>query len=318
MEGEDQGGSFDGERLTLAVPTSPGSSFDTWARTIAPRLGEALDTDVVVDNQPGASGLVALNDMIKEGADGSTLVLWQIGPLAIMQLQGAEELRFDLQDLSYVGSFGGADHMLFSGKDTPLEDVEDLRSADEVRFASGTSGSLGFTSQQVVSDVLELDADFITGFDDQSERMVAIERGDADAVIGPVRTFETIGRLDDVRPVLRLVNERSEKFPDVPTATEVDGIDDDDREVLQTHFDMAAAFYTLIGPPQMPDAELEELRETVWSVANDEEFVAELADSGLTVSPENEYLQGDEVVDLTSNLLDVPQRYQDLVDELAE
>lgn len=321
--GEGSGGADDEaagipDRITLVVPTPPGSSFDTWARAISPRLGDALETTVVVDNEPGASGLVALNNMAQGKPDGSKLVLWQLGPLAIMKLQGVEDVRFDLRELSYVGNFATADHMLFVGKDSPLRTVDDLLAADGISFASGERGSLGYTSQQVVAEALDIDAKFIPGYDDQAQRLNAIERGDADAVIGPVHTFESIGRLGDVRPLLRLVNERSARFPDVPTAAEVDGLDAESRELLATHFGMASAFYTVMGSPTMPENTLDALREAFWAVANDDDFLAELSDKGWDVSPEDEYLKGEQVVELIPQLLEVPANYQSLLDELSE
>lgn len=304
------------DRVTLVVPTPPGSSFDTWARAVAPRVGEALDTDVVVDNQPGASGLVALNEMTQAPPDGSTLVLWQIGPLAVMSLQGVEEVRFDLEELSYIGNFSDADHMLFVGEESPIEDVEDLMAADDFAFASGEQGSLGYTSQQLFSEALGVDADYVTGYDDQAERLDAIARGDADAVIGPVYTMESIGRIEELRPVLRLAEEPSESFPDVPTALDVDGLDDSERELIETQFTMASAFRTVMGPPEMPEETLEALREAFWEAANDEEFLTELEDQGLAVAPEEEYLTGAEVEETVPELVDVPEDYRVLVEEM--
>lgn len=316
-----EGGGVGGEagvadRVTLVVPTPPGSSFDTWARAVAPVVSEALDTDVVVDNQPGASGLVALNEMTQARPDGSTLVLWQLGPLAVMSLQGVEEVRFDLADLSYIGNFSNADHMLFVGADTPIEDADDLVAAQDFAFASGEQGSLGYTSQQLFSEALGVEAEYITGYDDQAERLDAIARGDADAVIGPVHTMESIGRMDELRPVLRLAEERSEVFPDVPTALEVDGVGDAERELIETQFGMASAFYTVMGPPEMSEETLEALRDAFWTAANDEELLGELEERGWPVVPEEEYLTGDEVERLVPELVDVPEDYRALVEDM--
>jgi tripartite-type tricarboxylate transporter receptor subunit TctC len=211
-----------------------------------------------------------------------------------------------------------ADHMLFVSAQSPLGTVDDLLAADHFSFASGERGSLGYTSQQVVDEILDFDSNFIAGYDDQGERLAAIERGDADAVIGPVRTFESIGRLGDVRPLLRLAHDRSSQFPEVPTALELDGLDSESAELLETHFGMASLFFTVMGPPAMPEATVDDLREAFWDVANDQQFLTELQDRGLNVVPENEYLTGHEVDELIPDLLDVPERYQALLEELSQ
>ncbi|MFH5822321.1 Bug family tripartite tricarboxylate transporter substrate binding protein [Georgenia sp. AZ-5] len=310
--------SFKAERVTLLVPVPPGASFDTFARAVAPHLGEELGVDILVENRPGASGLVALNEMAQTEPDGSTIALWQMGPVAIAQLQGIEQVQFDVAELSYIGNFADADHMLFVHQNSDIQSIEDLRAAKNFAFASGELGSLGYTSQQVVDRLFSLNAEFITGYADQGERLAAIERGDADGVIGPVRTYESIGRLDDVRPILRLANQRHAEFPEVPTALELEGLSEQDQELLQTHFDMASLFFTVVGPADMPDGVLSELREAFWAVANDEEVLADLNERGLAMAPDEEYLTGEEVQELVPTLLEVPADYQALIDELAQ
>ncbi|NUL45789.1 hypothetical protein F7P69_11380 [Cellulosimicrobium funkei] len=314
--GEGSAASFEAERVTWLIPVPPGASFDTFARAVAPHVGDELGADILVENRPGASGLVALNEMAASDPDGSTIALWQMGPIAISQLQGVEELRFDLEDLSYIGNFADADHMLFVSDDSEIDTVSDLQPG--FAFASGELGSLGYTSQQILDDVLDLDAEFITGYDDQGQRLDAIERGDADGVIGPVRTYESIGRLDDVRPILRLANQRHSDFPDVPTALELEGLDEDERAVIETQFNMASLFFTIVGPENMSDGVLEEMRAAFWTVANDEEVLTELAATGLDLEPEEEYKSGEELEEFIPTLLDVPEDYQILLDEIAQ
>jgi len=308
-------GAFDGDEITWLIPVPPGASFDTFARAVAPHVGEELDADVKVENRPGASGLVALNEMAVAKPDGSTIALWQMGPVAIAQLEDVEQLQFDIKDLSYIGNFADSDHMLFVSDESDIEDFNDIEPG--FAFASGELGSLGYTSQQILDDVFDLDAKFVTGYDDQGERMDAIERGDADGVIGPVRTFDSIGRLDDVRPVLRLANQRHQSFDEVPTALELDNLSDEDKEVLQTQFDMASLFFTVMGPQGMSDGVLEDMREAFWTVATDEDVLQELAESGLELDPEDEYLTGEELEEAIPEILDVPEDYQNLIDQIS-
>lgn len=312
----DEDDSFAADEVTWLIPVPPGASFDTFARAVAPYVGEELGASIKVENRPGASGLVALNEMAVAEPDGSTIALWQMGPVAIAQLEEIEQLRFDMEDLSYIGNFADSDHMLFVSEDSDIQDVDDIETG--FSFASGELGSLGYTSQQILDDIFDLDAKFVTGYDDQGQRMDAIERGDADGVIGPVRTFESIGRLDDVRPVLRLANQRHPSFDDVPTALEIDELSDDDKEILQTQFDMASLFFTVMGPEGLSDGVLNDMREAFWTVANDDDVLNQLTDSGLELDPENEYLTGEEVEDLIPEILDVPADYQAMLDEISQ
>ena len=64
-----------GKTITLVVSYPAGGGADLMARIIAPRLGEALGQNVVVDNKPGASGQLAASAVARATPDGATLLL---------------------------------------------------------------------------------------------------------------------------------------------------------------------------------------------------------------------------------------------------
>ena len=60
--------------VRLVVPFPPGGSVDTLARTIGPKLGDALGQQIVVDNRPGGNGNIGMEIVAQARADGHTLV----------------------------------------------------------------------------------------------------------------------------------------------------------------------------------------------------------------------------------------------------
>src|SRR6185503_18516344 len=66
---------FPSRPIKILVPTNPGSSPDIRARQIAGKLSEAFGQPVIVENRPGANGLVASREAVKAQADGHTLLL---------------------------------------------------------------------------------------------------------------------------------------------------------------------------------------------------------------------------------------------------
>src|SRR5450432_3676931 len=66
---------FSGKTIRLVVGYGPGGGYDAYARMIAPHLSKALGASVVVENQPGAGGLVALNRIYAAAADGLTMMI---------------------------------------------------------------------------------------------------------------------------------------------------------------------------------------------------------------------------------------------------
>ena len=67
--------SFPSRTIRIIVPSVAGSSPDIRARQIAPKLSEAFGQPVIVDNRPGANGLIAARETVKAPADGHTLFL---------------------------------------------------------------------------------------------------------------------------------------------------------------------------------------------------------------------------------------------------
>src|SRR5512139_4214832 len=69
--------------LRFIVPFPPGGGTDVLARTIAPRLGEGLGQQVVIDNRSGAGGMIGVELGAKSPPDGYTLVIATVGQISI-------------------------------------------------------------------------------------------------------------------------------------------------------------------------------------------------------------------------------------------
>ena len=69
--------------IRLIVPFVPGGNVDITARTVAPALGEALGQPIVVENRPGAAGMVGAQALMAGGADGYTLMMGSNSSLAV-------------------------------------------------------------------------------------------------------------------------------------------------------------------------------------------------------------------------------------------
>lgn len=133
--------SYPAKPIRLIVPTTPGGSVDTLARTIGPKLTERWGQQIVVDNRPGAGGAIAGDLAAKAPPDGYLLMLGTIASLATnVSLQ--KKLPYDpLRDFAPVTLAATQNLMLLVHPSVPAKTVKEL-----VRFAKSQPGKLSFAS----------------------------------------------------------------------------------------------------------------------------------------------------------------------------
>lgn len=130
--------------IRLVVPYPAGGSSDIIARLISKQLGEALGQPVVVDNRPGANGNVGAAFVAQSGGDNHTLLLCDVGALAISP-SVYTKLTFDpAKDLKGVSMLAYSPHMLVvnpSVQANTLKDLVELSKRSELNFAVTAIGS---------------------------------------------------------------------------------------------------------------------------------------------------------------------------------
>ncbi len=130
--------------IRIVVPYTPGGSSDIIARAISQPLSEALKTTVVVENKPGANGNTGTDFVAKSPADGYTLLLCDVGALAITS-SVYTKLPFDpSQDLRGVGMLAYSPHLLVVHPSVPANNLKELvalSQTNKLNFAVTAMGS---------------------------------------------------------------------------------------------------------------------------------------------------------------------------------
>lgn len=112
--------------VRIVVPYPPGGSSDIIARVIAPRLAEALKQTVVVENKPGANGNLGAGIVVQSAQEDHTVLLCDVGALAISP-SVYTKLSFDpSKDLRAVGMLAYSPHVLAVHPDVPAKTVPEL------------------------------------------------------------------------------------------------------------------------------------------------------------------------------------------------
>ena len=300
---------YEGETATFVVSTPVGGGFDTIARAIAPYLEEELGGTVVVENQVGAGGLLALNSLATAEPDGLRFDI-HTGTGTLGSVLGeAEGINFDVMDLSFVGRVAADERVLVTSAGGDLETIEDVLAAGQpLRYGATGPGGNDYIDAAVLLPTLGIDGEIVTGFTSGSETGLALTAGDIDLVSGSLGSRLGPIEAGDHIPLLAIGSERLEQFPDVPALTELD-LDEESQAVAQAHSDLQAMGRMVWAPPGVPQDCLAELTTAFANVLQNPDLVAQLA----TQDQEVGWVPGEEMRETAESLLNAPPRYVELL-----
>jgi tripartite-type tricarboxylate transporter receptor subunit TctC len=144
----------DDRPIRIIVGFGPGSPPDIETRTLTVPLQLLLDRPVVVENRPGASGTIALQDLVNGSADGSSLLALVAPTDWILSLYPS--VRVDLaKDIVPVGQINWDYNVLVVGDTSPAHSVADLISALKAKPGKMNFASAGYgTPAHLVAELL--------------------------------------------------------------------------------------------------------------------------------------------------------------------
>ncbi|HET7158232.1 MAG TPA: tripartite tricarboxylate transporter substrate binding protein [Burkholderiales bacterium] len=140
--------------IRLLVPYAPGGGNDTMARAIGRKLTEAWGQQVIIDNRPGANGLLAGEIAAKAAPDGYTLFMANIGSHAINPALYPKIPYDPIKDFAPVSLLGTTTNVLVVHPSTPVKTLKELIAYARARDGQVTYGSNGSGSSQHLAGAL--------------------------------------------------------------------------------------------------------------------------------------------------------------------
>lgn len=302
--------SFEGKTITFIVDRSPGGGYDQYARMVAPYLADELGATVVVENQEGAGGLVAMNSLAAKKATGLDIATFNAPGLVPATLADYEGVRFEPSQLTWLGRMAGEPDIVVVPEDSPIQSFEELIEATDASFGSSGPGAADYVNPSVLIDVFDLDAKVITGYDGSSEIELGLLRGDVTAMTGTLDSRISALENGSTRALAAISNERLEELPDVPTVFEFE-LDEEQEAILQAHISIKDIGRPIVAPPGLDAAHTQALREAVETVLQDPELLEESEQLGRPIG----FLSGAEQCALAQDLLEAPEQYRKILEE---
>ena len=306
---------YAGQTVDLVVPYEPGGGYDTYARAMAPYFGECLGgANVVVQNEPGAGGLLATSNTFTTSPDERRLQLTNSVGAVASQIAGSEGVQFDMTEFSAVGRIAASPSVLAVAADSEVKDFQELIDSEEpLRFPSVGPGANDFTTPNILAAIYDFETDMITGFQGSGEARLALISGDGDAY---VQSWDSIlGAIEagEVRPLVVASTEPVEELGDVPTLADYEPVTENGEEIREGLAALEATGRGIVAPPGLPEDRLAELREAFTCTFENQELLDELDSQERPVNT----LSGEEWQEVVEQALNSGEEFTALVKEFS-
>jgi tripartite-type tricarboxylate transporter receptor subunit TctC len=209
--------------IRLVVPFGPGGVADLTARTIAQKMSASMGQSIIVDNKPGAGGVVASETVAKAPPDGLTVLLMSNASAVSVGL--FKQLPFDtVKDFAPVSTLGYFDLAIVTAADSKFKTMQELLSYAKAHPGSVNIGTINVGStQHLAAELFKRSAGVdlqVIPFNGSPALITALRGGQIDAgveILAPI-----LGQIGgkSLRPLAVMGAKRSFALPETPTVAE--------------------------------------------------------------------------------------------------
>lgn len=269
---------FPSRPVHVVVPYAAGGGPDVSMRRLAPRLGEALGQQVVVENKVGAAGIIAAQVVAQAAPDGYTLLMGSNTHLIQKLLQPSAKFE-PIKDFVPVTNVTAGPTVMVVRADGPYQKIDDVIAA-----ARANPGKLNYGSGGIGTSAHLAGATFLALHDLKAvhvplkgsvEISMSLVRGDTDFAFPVASTAIPEIAAGRVRPLGVTSQKRLKKLPDVPTMFELT------RQPLM----IQESWFGIWAPKGTPQPAVDRLFAAFSKVLADPHAQAELEAAGGVAAP---------------------------------
>jgi len=261
--------------IRLVVPLAPGGPSDHMARALTQKLTEGIRQTIIVDNRPGASGVIGTEIVAKSPADGYTLLVVQGAFTANASL--VAKLPYDtLRDFEPISQLTAGPYMLAVHPSLPVKTFAELVAFSkahpgELNHASGGSGTGPHLAMELLMQQTGMKMVQIT-YKGGGPAMIDFIAGHTQVYMTNIVTLLPQVKAGKARAIATSAEKRSPVAPDVPTIAE-SGVPNYNE----------GAFHGVVAPAGVPKAIMERLHVEIVKAMKSQEVLSRLTAEGAEV-----------------------------------
>lgn len=271
---------FPARPITIIVPFSAGGGVDVMARLLADKLRGSLGQPVVVENKPGASGMLGALAVARSPADGHTLLLGSAGETAIHPLVYRSRMQYTPErDLAPVTAIVHVPNVLVAAPDTPFQTFAEMldyarRNPGKLSYATSGVGNPQHLNGELLEKMAGIHMVHVP-YRGAAGQLVDVAGGAVDltfvsmAAVGP---FIKSGR---VKPLAVTSAQRASFAPDIPAIA----------EHASTKAYRLDNWFGLFAPAATPSTVVERINAAVVEALRSPDLAQRLRDQGGEPAP---------------------------------
>jgi tripartite-type tricarboxylate transporter receptor subunit TctC len=265
--------------VTLVVPTAPAGGTDTIARIFAEALGKALGQTFIVDNRPGANGILGAEIVARAAPDGQRL-LFTYAAAMVVNPSLYKKLSYDpVKDFAPVAQIGRGGNLLLVRKDLPVKTIQEFVAyakarPDKLNYCSWGAGSGGHLAMESLKKQAGLVMTHVP-YKGSGPCVQDLVGGQVDAAFADISSTVEIVRAGRIRALANSGPSRIPMLPDVPTMTE-------SGYPFKNY-----AWYGVLAPAKTPPAIVKKLNEAVNQALRDPALVRRMHELNFNDLPQN-------------------------------
>ena len=263
--------------LRWIVPSAPGDGSDTTARLIGDRLSQALGVAVVVENKPGAGGVVGSEAAAKAAPDGTTFIVGNAGSHGI-NAAIYRKLSYDVvRDFTPVALFCTAPNVMVASPALPVKTLAEFiayarANPGRLNYASGGVGSSSHLSGELLKSMTGIDMTHVP-YKGATPAVAAVLSGEAALMIGNLPPWSGHLKGGRGRALGVTTTTRHASLPDLPALAEtLPGFE-------------TVAWFGLLAPAATPKPVIERINREVNTILAQDDVRQRLANSGCDAAP---------------------------------
>jgi tripartite-type tricarboxylate transporter receptor subunit TctC len=272
LAGAAQAQTYPTRNITMVLPFAAGSGTDTTTRLIAAEVGKALGQQLVVENKPGANGMLAATHVARAAPDGYTLfVTTNTTHSANPSLM--KQLTYDpVKDFTPIARTGNLPFMLVINPDVPAKSVQELTAyakanPGKLTYASGSSAAIVMGATYARRANLDL---LHVPYKSSPPALTDVIGGRVSMMFIDIPTGLPLVNAGKLRGLAVTTKDRSALLPDMPSMQEA-GVPDFDITSWQGWF----------GPANLPKDVVTKVNAELRKVIENPEIKKQLGERGM-------------------------------------